>query len=228
MKKKIFLLLVLVCGAITLSGCRKKEEEKNVAAIAFKEEYESLNGTTNKSGKEHRSVTIPEDNPYEKITTKELLEKIDNKETFYVYFGDKLCPWCRSVIEKSIEVSVSKKIDKIYYINIWDDEGSEILRDKYELKDGKPVKTVDGTEDYYKLLEVFDNLLSDYNLTNEKGKKVSTGEKRIYAPNYIYVSEGEAIKLTEGISEAQSDSREELTEEILADEQALFEEFFTN
>ena len=229
MKKRIFLLLVLVFGVITISGCKMEEEETtNAAALAFKEEYESMNGKTNASGKEHRSVTISEDNPFEKITTKELLEKIDNKETFYVYFGDKLCPWCRSVIEKSIEVAKEKGIEKIYYISIWDDEGNEILRDKYELQKNKAVKTIDGTEDYYKLLEIFDGLLSDYNLTNEKGKDIKTGEKRIYAPNYIYIKDGEALKLTEGISDKQTDAREELTEEILADEQELFVEFFTN
>ena len=37
-----------------------------------------------------------------------------------------------------------------------------------------------------------------------------------------------AKKLTEGISEKQSDSREELTEEILKDEQEQFESLFQN
>ena len=130
-------------------GCTSK------GAIKFKEDYESINGQTNKSGKVHRSVTIVEDNPYEEVDARDILAKIVNKETFYVYFGDKLCPWCRSVIEKSIEVAKDNKIDKIYYVPIWNDNGEEILRDKYEIVDGELKKTVDGTETYQKLLEIF-------------------------------------------------------------------------
>lgn len=222
MKKNIIIILLLVVAMLGISGCG------NDKALAFKNEYESVNGKTNARGVEHRTVSIPEDNPYEKISTKELLEKINNKETLYVYFGDKLCPWCRSVIEKSIAVAKTKNITKIYYINIWDDEGKEILRDKYELVDGKLTKTIEGTEDYQKLLEIFASVLSDYNLTDSDGKSISTGEKRIYAPNFIYIEKGEVIKLTEGISDEQTDSRGELTEAILKDEEELFKGFFSN
>ena len=221
MRKKIVFIFALAI-MLVLTGCTPT----NKSALKFKEDYESLNGTTSKSGKEHRLLTINEDNPFEKITTKELLEKIENDETFYVYFGDKLCPWCRSVIEKAIEVANKKNIDKIYYVAIWDDEGTEIVRDKYELKDGELVKTIEGCSEYPKFLEYFDALLSDYNLTDSEGNKISTGEKRIYAPNFIYVENGESVRLTEGISEKQKDSREELTKEILEDEEELFEEFF--
>ena len=231
MKKKILLFILLVIGVLTITGCGKKEEQKKeeprAAAVAFKEEYESLNGKEVRDGIVHRTVTIDEYNPFVKVTPSELVEKIDNKETFYVYFGDKLCPWCRSVIEKAIEVAKSKNIDTIYYINIWDDEYNEILRDKYTLgKKDKPVKSIEGTEEYKRFLEIFDNVLSDYTLTTSKGKAVSTGEKRIYAPNFIYVEEGKSIRLTSGNSEKQTGAFDELTDEILADEQALFEEFF--
>ena len=81
---------------------------------------------------------------------------------------------------------------------------------------------------YKKLLEYFDSLLSEYNLANSNGEKVSTGEKRIYAPNYFYIEKGIAKKLVEGISEKQKDSREELTKEMLEDEQKQFEALFNN
>ena len=221
MKKKIIYILVIILLLGVSVGCNK-----NKNAIAFKEDYESVNDKENKNGKKHRSVTISEDNPYEKITTSELVKKINNKETFYVYFGDKLCPWCRSVIEKSIEVANNKKKKKIYYIPIWDDDGKEIVRDKYEMVDGNLTKTVDGDENYSKLLEVFNDLLSDYTLKDSDGNNVDVGEKRIFAPNYIYIEKGIAKKLITGISEKQTDSRGELTEEILKDEELAFEEFF--
>ncbi|MBR1416751.1 MAG: hypothetical protein IJ572_02920 [Bacilli bacterium] len=222
MKKKIILSLLLVISIFGISACATKDAKQ------FKEDYEKLNGQTNKSGKAHRSVKIDEENPFIYATAEEIVEKINNKETFYVYFGDDLCPWCRSAIEKAIEVAKKNKIDKIYYIAIWDDDGKEILRDKYELKDGEITKTIDGTESYKKLLEKFDSVLSEYNLTDENGDKVSTGEKRIYAPNYIYVKDGVAVKLVEGTSENQKDSREELTKELLDDEEKIFNDFFNN
>ena len=151
---------------------------------------------------------------------------IENKETFYVYFGDELCPWCRSVIEKFIEVAKKNNIKKVYYVKIWDSEGNEVLRDKYSLEDGSLKLVSEGTESYKKLLTYFDSVLTDYNLTNDKGEEVSCNEKRIYAPNFIYVEKGNTIKLTEGISSLQKDSREELTKEILDEETSLFEEFF--
>ena len=218
--KKNLLLIICLTLLVFITGCDNRK------ALEFKKEYESMNGVESKSGKAHRTVSISKDNPYEKVNAKDIVEKINNKETFYVYFGDKLCPWCRSVIEKSIEVAKNKKINKIYYVAIWNDEGAEILRDKYTLENNELKKIVDGTEEYYKLLDKFKDLLSDYTLTNENGEKIETGEKRIFAPNYIYVEKGVPKTLVSGISEKQTDSREELTTEILEDEEKIFNEFF--
>ena len=222
MKKKVLLFSLVFIFAFMLTGCGNK------AGLEFKKEYESLNGTTNKSGKEHRTVTIDERNPYVKVTPEEIIKMLDKKETFYLYVGDSLCPWCRSAIEKSIEVAKKNKIKKIYYIEIWDDEGTEILRDKYEIVDRQLVKTVEGTESYKKLLTAFDELLSNYNVTDDKGNTVSTGEKRIYAPNYFYIKDGKAVKLINGYSSLQKYSREELTKEMLDDEEKQFNELFNN
>ncbi len=221
MKNKNIIFILLFIIIFSLTGCQNK------SAIAFKEEYESLNGKTSASGKKHRTLHIDKDNPYEKITQKEVIKKINNKETFYLYVGDSLCPWCRSVLEKSIEVAKEKKVDKIYYIEIWDDEGNEILRDKYELQDGKAVKTSSGTKEYQKLIKTFDSVLSDYTLTDEDGNKVEVGEKRIYAPNYFYIKKGKVVEKIEGISDKQKDPREKLTDEILSDEEKIFKEFFS-
>ena len=178
MKKRILTLTILIITLLGLTACDNKKI--NESATKFKEEYESLNGKTNSNGKVHRTLIIDENNPYEKVSASDILKKLENKETFYVYFGDKLCPWCRSVIEKSIEIANKNNINKIYYVNIWDDEGNEVLRDKYT------------------------------------------------APNFIYIKNGKPIKITEGISDKQKDSREELTDEILNDEEELFSEFFNN
>ena len=223
MKRKILMMILIVGTLFLASGCGNEDAKK------FKNDYESINGKENASGKVHRSVNIDEDNPYTFTTAEEIVKKIENKETFYVYFGDKLCPWCRSVIEKSIKVAKENNIKTIYYVPIWDDEGNEILRDKLKVNDEGKLETIkEGTDAYKKLLELLDSVLSDYSLTDKENKKVETKEKRIYAPNFIYIESGEAKKLVEGISEKQKDSREELTEEILKDEEEAFKSFFQN
>lgn len=228
MKKTIFSLLVIGLILLSVTGCGKEKVESNADALKFKEEYEAINGVANSSGKEHRTLSISEDNPFVYVTGEEIVEKIENNETFYVYFGSPYCPWCRSVIEKSIEVAKKNNIDKIYYIEIWDDDGNEILRDKYELQDGQPVKIQDGTDEYYKLLDSLKSVLSDYTLSDEEENKIEVGEKRIYAPNYFYISNGKVKKMVEGISDKQKDSREELTDEILKDEEEQFNDLFKN
>lgn len=222
MRSKLIILTIALLSIITLTACTKNKD-----AIAFKNDYESVNGKENKNGKAHRTLTISENNPFVTVAPEDIVKKIEAKETFYVYFGSKLCPWCRSAIEKAIEVANDYEIKTIYYVDIWDDEGNEILRDKYVLDDeGNPKLESEGTEAYKKLLEAFDNVLENYTLTNDNDEKVDVGEKRIYAPNYIYVKDGKAKKLVTGNSDKQKDSREELTKEILADEQEQFEGFF--
>ena len=229
MKNKYLRILLIFVAVLTLTACFDSEEKDNKKALEFKNDYEEINGKENNSGKIHRSITLSENNLFEETTPEDIVKKIENKETFYVYFGSRLCPWCRSVLEMADKVSRENEIEKIYYIDIWDDEGNEILRDKYTINDDNELEvSFEGTESYKKLLEYFDDLLSDYTLVDNDGKAVETNEKRIYAPNFVYVKDGKAIRLTERISQKQNDSREELTEEMLKDEEELFNKFFVS
>ena len=205
-----------------LSGCSKSD------ALKFKEEYESLNGKTSSYGSKYREVSIDNDNPFIYSSASEVIDKIDNKESFYVYFGDKQCPWCRSAIEKAVEIAKKYDIKKIYYVNIWDDDHNEILRDKYELNDNnEPVIKDKGTKEYKKLLKYFDNVLKDYTLSDSDDNTVSVGEKRIYAPNFIYIKNGKAVKLIEGTSDLQKDANAKLTKDMLKDEEKQFKTLFS-
>lgn len=220
--KKI-LLLTIITLSLVMTGCKKD----NKLALEFKNDYEELNGKENASGKIHRTITISKDNKFEEVTPSEVLKKIENKESFYVYFGSRLCPWCRSVIEKADEISRNKKISKIYYVDVWDDEGTEIFRDKYELVDGELKQTFKGAKEYKKIMNsINQDLLRDYTLTDTEGNIIEVGEKRIYAPNFVYFEKGKGIRLTNGKSEKQTDAREELTKKMLKDEENVFNEFF--
>ncbi|MDD6403340.1 MAG: hypothetical protein PUG33_04265 [Mollicutes bacterium] len=225
MKKKVFLILILFIG-LFVTGCSANNKD----ALKFKEEYEKINGDkTSYSDNKYRTLKIDKNNPYVYSSAKEILEKINNKETFYVYFGSSYCPWCRSVIEKSIESAQKNNIKKIYYVDIWNGFHNEILRDTYKLNDkNEAEKEKDGTKEYYKLLEKFDNLLEDYTLTTDDGEEVKVGEKRIFAPDFIYVENGVAKKITSATSENQKDADAKLTKEILKDEEKYFNNFFKN
>ena len=225
MKKKVFLILILFIS-LFVTGCSANNKD----ALKFKEEYEKINGDkTSYSDNKYRTLKIDKNNPYVYSSAKEILEKINNKETFYVYFGSSYCPWCRSVIEKSIESAQKNNIKKIYYVDIWNGFHNEILRDTYKLNDkNEAEKEKDGTKEYYKLLEKFDNLLEDYTLTTDDGEEVKVGEKRIFAPDFIYVENGVAKRITSATSENQKDADAKLTKEILKDEEKSFDNFFKN
>ncbi len=210
MRKKFFYVLMIM-SVILLSSCRNNNDS------LFKNEYESLNGEGT-----YREVNIPNDNPYIVSSSEDVLNKIDSNDTFYLYFGFAKCPWCRSVIEKSIEVAKDKGIKEIYYVDVYD------MRDTYELEDGNPIRTKEGSEGYYKLLDKLSDMLPYYTLIDSNNNTIEVGEKRIYAPTFIYVKEGRAVKTTDGISDKQTDSHMELTIELLKDETDKFNEFFSN
>lgn len=211
MKRKMLLIFLLILSLCGLTGCDKSQDND----YSFKEDYESLNETSG-----YRKVNISSKNPYELVEAGEIVNMINEKKTFYVYFGFSACPWCRSVVEKSIEVAKDNNIDKVYYVDILD------IRDKLVYEEGELKINQKGTDDYYKLLDLLSDVLSDYELYDEDNNLIETNEKRIYAPNFVYLKKGEAIKLVEGISSKQTDSYMELTDEILKDEEAIFNDFF--
>lgn len=204
--KKIISILLIVVLMISVTGCVISNDIKD--SEKFKEEYESQNGKKSKSGKENRKVSISEDNPFVYTTAEEISKKMDNKETFIVYFGFSTCPWCRSIIEELIKCAKDSKVDKIYYVDVLD------IRDTKELDEEGNIKTTkEGTKGYKELIDKMSNVLSDYTTTKE-GKEISLEEKRIYAPNVIAVVNGKATKLEEGISEDLKDPYMELTDEM--------------
>lgn len=227
MKEKVVIsvcsLLVLIALGVGIYYLFFKKVDNKVIsedAIKFKEEYESLNDKTIESnGKVYRTVNISEDNPFVYKTAEEIAEMIENDESFIVYFGFKTCPWCRSVISTLDQVAHDKNIKKIYYVDVLD------IRDTLTVNSKNKVETTkEGTEGYYKLLKLMDNVLEKYTLTNSKGKEIDTDEKRIYAPNVAVIIKGNAEKLVSGNSEKQTDAYMELTDEMVKETYNMFSE----
>lgn len=221
--RKIILAGILaLCIMFTVIAITKKNDNINKDAIKFKEDYEAYNGKKNQNDKEYRSVNIDKNNPFIYKTEDEIATMIENKETFIVYFGFNTCPWCRSVIETLIEVSKKENINKIYYVNVR--PNGEDIRDTITVKeDGTYEKAKEGTKGYNKLLNLLNNVLSDYNLKDSEGNKIDVLEKRIYAPNVISIVKGKATKLETGISEKQVDAYQDLTDEMKNETYSKFE-----
>lgn len=226
--KKIFTFVLITFLLIGVIGCNKKEEVKiSEDAKKFKAEYESFNNKSNEYFS-YRNLTIDEDNPIIYSTDAEIVKKIENKETFIVYFGDPECPWCRSVIEQLIKTAKENKIDKIYYVRFWNGFHKEIIRDVYELNSkNKPVLKEKGSDAYPKLLEYLDNVLKEYTLKDKDGKEIKVDEKRIFLPNLVSIVDGKAKELIRGISKKQDSYNKELTDEIIKDEKDEFNNFFS-
>lgn len=217
----IVIISILIGGYFLYNSRRDSKEEFVSDAVRFKREYESVNNKKTSSGKRYRELSIPEDNHFIYQSAKDIIERVSNKETFVVYFGFNECPWCRSVLPSLIQASTDIGIEQIYYVDIKE------IRDRVVFNDEESFETEKkGTSEYYELLVLFKDVLDDYVLTTEDGKKVNTGEKRIFAPNVITVVRGKPKSNVTGISDKQTDSFMELTEEMLQDSYDQFKESF--
>ena len=217
--------VIILLGIIIISySCRVASTKKY--AKDFKNTYESINNKKIGTHK-YRKLTINENNPFRHVSQDYVQKMLEDNKSFYLYVGDEKCPWCRSAIEKAIEVANKKNIKTIYYVNIWDKDYNEILRDKYKINDnGEKEKVNDGTKLYNLMLKRFNGILADYTLTDDENVNVKVGEKRIYAPTFIYVEKGKGKRMTTAISDLQDDAYGELTKEILKDEEVKLNEFF--
>ena len=224
MKKFISIIVFMLTVIFVITGCSK-------SSLDFKKEYESVNGKTLRGNIKYRSLNISKNNPYIKTTIEDIESKINNKESFYLYVGDSLCPWCRSGLEKMIEVAKKEKVKKIYYVDFWDDDHNEILRDLYDVeeKDGviSVVKIKDGLSGYNTLLNAVSDFVQDYTLTKE-GKEYETGVKRIYGGDHFYFDNGKCVKYVSLRSDKLSNANDELTDEVLEDQENKFTHFLTS
>ena len=224
MKKFISIIVFMLTVIFVITGCSK-------SSLDFKKEYESVNGKTLRGDIKYRSLNISKNNPYIKTTIEDIESKINNKESFYLYVGDSLCPWCRSGLEKMIEVAKKEKVKKIYYVDFWDDDHNEILRDLYDVeeKDGviSVVKIKDGLSGYNTLLNAVSDFVQDYTLTKE-GKEYETGVKRIYGGDHFYFDNGKCVRYVSLRSDKLSNANDELTDEVLEDQENKFTHFLTS
>lgn len=90
--------------------------------------------------------------------------KILENGTGIVYLGFPECPWCQAYVPMLNEVADIEGLEKIYYYNIYNDRK-------------------ENTEKYQKIVSI----LSDYLQYDDEGNK------RIYVPAIIAISEGKIV-----------------------------------
>ena len=167
----------------------KGKEEVITDAIKFKNEYEGLNGKVAFKSKDaefkYPEVKISKDNAIKYSNASEV-EKVMDEGTGVIYLGYAKCPWCRSAVPALLQAAEDAGIENVYYIDM------ENERDEYAVEDGELVLKDVGTNDYQKLLKVFDKYLDKY-VIEKDGKKYKVGEKRIYVPMTVFVREGEVV-----------------------------------
>lgn len=214
------ILLMIYLIIIALSN-NDNVKEGTIGKIDFKSVYEELNNKKAEKGKKYREISIPEKHPFKTVEAEDIIDMIDDKESFVVYFGFPECPWCRSVLETLMVSARENNISKIYYVNVKE------IRDEYKFDSdaGDIIKSGNGTEEYKELVEKLDNILEEYEVSNGD-EKVDVGEKRIYAPNIITVVNGEAIGMTSGISKFQKDAYDKLTNQMKVDSKTQFDDLF--
>ncbi len=188
----LFGLTIIAAGFILAFNVGKEEkpEEPVVKTDSekFKDEYEAYNNKELEGNPSlhHREVTIDKENPIKYASASDIEKLFKDNASFVIYMGFPTCPWCRNAIGVLLDVAKSRNINDIKYINIYD------MRTMWTVKDDKLEVTRKGTDDYYKLLELFDSILDDYYYETDDNK-YETGEKRIYAPTVVFVKDGEIV-----------------------------------
>lgn len=153
------------------------------------------NETDGKKFKEEYSyLEIDNKNPFVYKSASDIVDMINNKGTFLVYFGYADNDKVKELLPTMIKAIQDEKVEIVYYVDILN------IRNVMEVNGDSLETTKMGTAGYYDLLEILKDILPDYTLLDAKGKKVDAG-KRIEAPTLLAVSSGKAVKLTSGEGE---------------------------
>lgn len=223
-QKNLLMIIVSVLLAVLASIAFLNIAHIESDAIKFKIEYENLNGKETSYGTTYKKLTISEINPIKYSNYDEILDILKNK-TGIIYFGFPECPWCRNAVPVLIDVAKDNNIENIYYLNIKNE------RDSYIVEDNKLVYTTDengkeikGTKGYFKLLDALDEYLNDYTIVYED-KTYEVGEKRLYAPTFVFVKDGKVVGLHVSTVESHTDSSKNLTKKQYNELYGIFEDF---
>lgn len=202
-KIELFILIVVFLLSSYLIYTFVDSDTKNIitnSEIRFKEEYESLNGVYNENiNRYYSNVEILENSNVEYKNVDEIIQILKDG-TGIIYFGFPECPWCRNIVPLLIDATSQYGVP-FYYYNAYD------IRDtKHTDEDGHVVTDKEGTTEYYEILSLLGEHVSDYD-------GLPDNSKRLYFPTIVFVKEGKIVALHEGTLESQTNPFVQLTEE---------------
>ena len=195
MDKKILMpffasvLSLLLVFSISFSS----NKTKNIDALKFKVEYESLNGKKNDNGKEYVHVEINKNNPFVYASFDEVIDTLKNG-TGVIYFGFPECPWCRNMVSVLLDAANEMGIDKIYYFNALEMRDIKSLNEDGSIKIDKA-----GTDEYYELISALGDSIGAYEGLNDDSIK------RLYFPTVVFVKNGKILSSHIGTLDSQTD-----------------------
>ena len=223
------IILIILLGVLFALGCLflfksiEKEETlpliKQTDALKIKEEYAKLNNQINEdNNREYPKVLLEDDNPFVISSEEEVISLLESGSGI-IYFGYPSCAWNRSLIPVLESVAKEQHIGKIYYLDIFN------IRDVLELDDNnKPIVKTEGTNGYYKILELLDKHLDTYYLTDKNNKKIDTLHKRLYSPTIVAVSNGEIKDVHVGTIKSQKSGYDVLSTEQITELKGILKE----
>jgi thiol-disulfide isomerase/thioredoxin len=213
MKRKISLILaaIMVLACMCFTGCAP-EDDTSCTTNQFAQDMESLNGQDNGYGGKHLEIDIAAPNTVKYATYQEV-ENMLSFGTGVIYFGFPECPWCRNLAPTLVDVANEYETNVLYFNN-------RNERDTKKLVDGQVVTEKEGTENYYKILELLKDHTSVYDGLEDDSIK------RLYFPTVVFVKNGTIVGFHEGTVESQESAATYLTKEQQAELKNILSEYF--
>lgn len=174
-KNKVIFFVILFFTLCVIGTCiyfiNKDKDINNSDALNFRNEYMNYND------KDYSNVYISEQNTIKYKTEEEIID-ILKKGKGIIYFGYPTNDACRSIVSIISELGNELKTD-IYYLNI------ENMESVFKVEDKSAIKIKDGSENYYKIVNLLSDYLEDYYIDG-----YNTFEKRIVVPTVVAVNNG--------------------------------------
>ncbi len=200
----IIIVTLIVLGVCIYSLITDKLEISD--ASKFRTEYMELNDKVNESlDVLYPTVSISENNTVKYTTPKDLVKLLESG-TGVIYIGFPTCPWCRTLVPILTSLAEEKN-EIIYYADISD------IKSIFKVSKGKVKQTKSGSKEYYRMLELLDEFLEDYSITDDENNSYLTGEKRIYNPTLIAVNNGKITSVHVGTVSSQTSGYDKLNDE---------------
>ncbi len=206
----LFLVVVLFISFVFIS----KKKNTDGDALKFKEEYEKYNGVTTEEGYTYPTVEVSKNNVMYYATSKEIITLL-KEGTGVIYFGSPSDPWSRNAVNVLLQASASTAINRIYYLDLTK------KYDFYEAKNGKVIKTKEGSSSYYEILNLLKEHLNNY-LISDGENTIDTGVKRIFMPYVVFVQNGKILSTKEGTTSSHMNNGNGYIELTSSEEEELF------